>query len=68
MKQFKIFISNFINRFPKRTKTLLSTYNHLQNFYDNVKSQPNIKAYLESGRRLKYSDGVFRHYDELDDE
>lgn len=49
-------------------KTLVSTYNHLQNFYDNVKSQPNIKAYLESGRRLKYSDGVFRHYDELDDE
>ena len=35
-------------------------------FYEAVKEQPRIKAYLASERRLKYSHGVFRHYPELD--
>lgn len=31
-----------------------------------VKQRPKIKAYLESSRRQKYSDGIYRYYEELD--
>ncbi|KAI2622260.1 glutathione S-transferase domain-containing protein [Xylaria nigripes] len=34
--------------------------------YDTVKTRPKIKAYLESERRQKYSDGIYRYYPELD--
>ena len=27
---------------------------------------PNVKAYLQSDRRLPFGDGIFRHYPELD--
>lgn len=33
-----------------------------------VGGRENVKAYLESGRRLKYSSGIYRHYPELDAE
>lgn len=42
-------------------------YNRVFRLYDAVKEQPNIKAYLASDRRAKYSDGIWRHYSELDD-
>lgn len=38
----------------------------LQGFYENVKEENGLKEYLASERRLPYSEGVFRHYPELD--
>lgn len=31
-----------------------------------VKERPRIKAYLGSERRQKYSNGIYRYYEELD--
>ncbi|KAI9052657.1 hypothetical protein LZ554_003996 [Drepanopeziza brunnea f. sp. 'monogermtubi'] len=36
--------------------------------YENVKSRPNIKQYLASGRRQQYGMGIYRHYPELDEQ
>ncbi|KAK4083881.1 uncharacterized protein Triagg1_1543 [Trichoderma aggressivum f. europaeum] len=36
--------------------------------YDAVKERPNIKAYLESDRRIEYADGIWRHYPELEED
>ena len=33
---------------------------------DEVEKRPNIKAYLGSDRRIAYSDGIWRRYEELD--
>ncbi|KAK0616119.1 glutathione S-transferase [Bombardia bombarda] len=38
----------------------------LQEHYEAVKARPKIKAYLESDRRQKYSNGMYRYYEELD--
>jgi glutathione S-transferase len=38
----------------------------LNGFYTKIKEERGIKAYLASERRLPYSQGVFRHYPELD--
>lgn len=38
----------------------------LTTFYESVRQVPRIKAYLASGRRLPYGQGVFRYYPELD--
>jgi glutathione S-transferase len=40
----------------------------LGTFYESVKEEKGIKAYLESGRRLEFSMGLFRKYPELDRE
>ncbi|KAB8343134.1 hypothetical protein FH972_022727 [Carpinus fangiana] len=37
-------------------------------FYSSVKEEKGIKEYLASKRRLPYSMGIFRHYEELDRE
>jgi glutathione S-transferase len=37
-----------------------------ETFYPNFKEEPGIKDYLSSDRRLKYSQGIFRYYPELD--
>ncbi|KAK0741318.1 glutathione S-transferase [Schizothecium vesticola] len=34
--------------------------------YEAVKERPRIKAYLGSERRQKYSNGIYRYYEELD--
>ena len=39
----------------------------LEGFYGSVKEEEEgLKGYLESGRRMEYSMGIFRHYPELD--
>lgn len=38
----------------------------LDQFYNSIKEEPPLKAYLSSKKRLQYSSGVFRHYPELD--
>ncbi|KAI1841830.1 hypothetical protein JX266_012007 [Neoarthrinium moseri] len=41
-------------------------YVKLFELYDAVKSRPRIKDYLTSERRQKYSNGIYRYYEELD--
>lgn len=41
-------------------------YKHVFELYDEIKGE--LKEYLDSDRRRPYSDGIFRHYPELDDE
>ncbi|KAF2757848.1 glutathione S-transferase [Pseudovirgaria hyperparasitica] len=38
----------------------------LQTFYSSIKEEKGIKEYLSSGKRLPYSQGIFRRYPELD--
>ena len=53
--------------FPQRMKTLDPDYPHLIHIRDQVAELPGIKAYLNSDRRIAFNtDGIFRHYPELD--
>lgn len=56
--------------FPKRVKKLRDSgkYEKVWALYERVKGVENVKNYLNSERRLKYSDGIYRYYPELDDE
>lgn len=50
--------------FPKEMSVRKGEFKELFKFYDGLKGE--LKEYLESKRRLPYSDGVFRYYPELD--
>ncbi len=53
--------------FPKRMKAFERRIPGLSGLHDRVASRPNIKAYLDSDRRIAFNeDGIFRHYSELD--
>jgi glutathione S-transferase len=53
--------------FPKRMKKFESEIPGLVDLHARVAARPNIKAYLESARRIPFNeDGIFRHYKELD--
>lgn len=53
--------------FPKRMKKFEREIPELVALRDRVAARPNIKAYLESDRRIVFNqDGIFRHYKELD--
>jgi glutathione S-transferase len=53
--------------FPKRMKTFERRISGLVELHERVAARPNIKAYLESDRRIAFNeDGIFRHYKELD--
>jgi glutathione S-transferase len=53
--------------FPKRMKAFERKIPGLIGLHDRVAARPNIKAYLESERRIAFNeDGIFRHYRELD--
>jgi glutathione S-transferase len=41
-------------------------YGNVFKLHEAVKERPNIKAYLASDRRQKYSMGMYRYYEELD--
>ncbi|KAL8648409.1 MAG: hypothetical protein Q9226_006006 [Calogaya cf. arnoldii] len=43
-------------------------YNRVWDLYEKVKGLENVKGYLESERRLGYGNGIWRHYEELDDD
>ncbi|CAL8584217.1 hypothetical protein XPA_009820 [Xanthoria parietina] len=55
--------------FPNAVKKLREggEYRRVWDLYERVKGLDNVKAYLESERRLGYSSGIWRHYDELDE-
>lgn len=54
--------------FPKAMAKLEREGRHAKVFalHSAVKELPRIKAYLESPRRQKYSNGIYRYYEELD--
>jgi len=53
--------------FPKRMKAFEPEIPGLVGLRDRVAARPNIKAYLESDRRIPFNEqGIFRHYRELD--
>ncbi|KAL7946750.1 glutathione S-transferase [Trichoderma barbatum] len=56
--------------FPKTVEKLRKggKFDGVFKLYDAVKERPNIKAYLESERRIKYADGIWRHYPELEED
>ena len=55
--------------FPRRMKTLEPDYPNLIRLRDQVAELPGIRAYLQSDRRIAFNtDGIFRHYPELDAE
>lgn len=55
--------------FPKEMKARADDYPMLRAFYWGLKdNEKGLKEYLDSDRRLKFSNGVFRHYPELDRE
>jgi glutathione S-transferase len=53
--------------FPKAMSRVRKDYPKLFALHDRVASLPRIKAYLSSDRRIPFNeDGIFRHYDALD--
>ncbi|KAK3901682.1 glutathione S-transferase [Staphylotrichum tortipilum] len=54
--------------FPKAMAKLEGERGHARVFalHKAVVEQPKIKAYLQSPRRQKYSNGIYRYYEELD--
>lgn len=56
--------------FPKTIEKLREggKYDGVFKLYDAVRERPNIKAYLESERRIAYADGIWRHYPELEED
>lgn len=53
--------------FPKELKAREKDYPLIfTKFYPGIKEEKGIKEYLASGRRIPFSNGVFRHYPELD--
>ena len=53
--------------FPKRMKAFERDIPGLVALHDRVAARPNIRAYLESDRRIPFNEsGIFRRYKELD--
>ncbi|KAK8005875.1 hypothetical protein PG991_012172 [Apiospora marii] len=52
--------------FPKAMKLMEKEHKGVFALYEAVKARPKIQAYLASDRRQPYSQGIYRHYDELD--
>jgi glutathione S-transferase len=53
--------------FPNAMRGLEKQYRQLSPLHDRVRSRPRIVAYLNSGRRQPFNtEGIFRHYPELD--
>jgi len=52
--------------FPRFMDVMLSKYENISSLYERVKERPRIAEYLASTRRYKFSNGLYRNYDELD--
>ncbi|MBA4000488.1 glutathione S-transferase [Brevundimonas sp.] len=52
--------------FPRRMKTVEGDNPRVVALGDRVAALPELQNYLASDRRLPFSDGIFRHYPELD--
>ncbi|KAI4124597.1 MAG: hypothetical protein LQ338_004716 [Usnochroma carphineum] len=56
--------------FPKAVERLRGSgeYEGVWKLYERVKGMEEVRAYLGSERRMKYGNGIWRHYPELDEE
>ena len=63
-------VAGMLFAFPRRMGQLKEEgeYTNVFALYEHVQGEKGIKEYLESGRRLKFGNGIFRHYEELDQE
>jgi glutathione S-transferase len=52
--------------FPRRMATVTRDTPRIMALRDAVAGLPELQVYLSSDRRLPFSDGIFRHYPELD--
>lgn len=52
--------------FPRQIAHCKADYPTLWKWFDHLKGESWLKEYLESSERLKYGDGIFRNYPELD--
>jgi glutathione S-transferase len=53
--------------FPKELEARKKEFPELlDGFYESVRKEKGIEEYLKSERRMPYSEGIFRHYPELD--
>lgn len=52
--------------FPRRMAAVATDYPKVLALHDAVAALPPLRPYLSSERRLPFSDGIFRHYPELD--
>ena len=52
--------------FPNTMNALEEDYPRVMKLAEEVRARPKIAAYLESERRQPFSNGIFRHYPELD--
>lgn len=61
-------VDGLLFAFPKCMARLKEggKYTHVFQLHEQIRDE--LKGYLQSDRRLPYSNGVFRHYPELDDE
>ncbi|KAI0631331.1 glutathione S-transferase C-terminal-like protein [Trametes polyzona] len=61
-------IDGLLFQFPRRLKKLKESgkYDHVFKLHERVQGEKGIKEYIASGKRQKFSMGIFRHYEELD--
>jgi len=61
-------LDGVMHAFPKGMAKMRESgqYERVFRLYERVKARPNVKAYLQSGRRQAYGKGIWRHYPELD--
>jgi glutathione S-transferase len=60
-------ITGLLFAFPKELEARKKDYSLLfETFFPSVQEHNGVKEYLASDRRLPFSQGVFRHYPELD--
>ncbi|KAF2400272.1 glutathione S-transferase [Trichodelitschia bisporula] len=60
-------IDGLLYAFPKELEARKKDYPLIfETFYPTIKEEKGIKEYLASERRIKYSNGIFRKYPELD--
>jgi len=52
--------------FPRRMEAVWGDHPRLMKLHDAVAALPELQDYLSSDRRIAFSDGIFRHYPELD--
>ena len=59
-------VDGLLFAFPRRMSTLARQYPAVMALHDRIANLPELQEYFESGRRLPFGDGIFRHYPELD--
>ncbi|KAH8114107.1 glutathione S-transferase P subunit [Phellopilus nigrolimitatus] len=59
-------VDGLLFAFPRATRALAPAHPRVFALHERVKARPRIAAYLASDRRQPFSNGLYRHYEELD--